>query len=201
MKLNICKVYSRAVHSYLLVIEAVATGRSAANRVIADPQRMKCNSCDIPLDLTYALTLGGLTGPWEFWNGKHVLTWEDSVGSAPVRNCNWQKRMQGGNITGEPKSRSRGFPRVPTPWFVNLALPTEDPLVTPTLQWSTPDSTHCDIVGVYGEGISNDADPISLFCAAGGTPALSAACVAQGSGARLCSSRGRGDYMCYFRKR
>ena len=178
MKLNVFKVYSRSVHSYMLVLEAVTTGRSAANRVIADPQRMKCNSCDIPLDLTYALTLGGLTGPWEFWNGKHVLTWKDSVGSAPVRNCSWY------DSTGKLSLAPVGFPG-PTPWAVSLILPTEDPLVSPTLKWSTPDSTHCDIVGVYGEGISNDADPISQFCAAGGT-LPEPVCVAQGVGATTC---------------
>jgi hypothetical protein len=177
MKLNVFKVYSRAVHSYLLVLEAVTTGRSAANRVIADPQRMKCNSCDIPFDVTYALTLGGLTGPWEFWNGKHVLTLKDSGGSA-VQNCSWY------DSTMKIHLYPVGFPG-PTPWVVSLILPTEDPLVSPTLKWSTPTSTHCDIVGNYGEGISNMADPISQFCAAGGT-LPEPVCVAQGVGATTC---------------
>jgi hypothetical protein len=76
----------------------------------------------------------------------------------------------------------------PTPWVVSLLIPTEDPLIAFELKWSTPDSTYCDILGNYEEGISNLADPISQFCAAGGTPPETV-CVAQGVGATICSVR------------
>jgi hypothetical protein len=73
MKLNVFKVYSRSVHSYLLVLEAVATGESA---YVID-----CKDCDPQLARFYTVTLSALNGPWSAWNGTHTVTWKD--------NCNW----------------------------------------------------------------------------------------------------------------
>ena len=110
---------------------------------------VSCFSCDPPLDFTYALTLGGLTGPWEDYNGTHAITWDGPTHVNPQLDCMWSADILTGTLQLYPAGLHLMFP---TPWEVRLTVPTADPLVSFTLTWSTPISTYCDIVRDYEEG-------------------------------------------------
>jgi len=143
-----------------------------------------CFSCDPPLDFTYALTLGGLTGPWEAYNGTHVLTWDASGNhSNPQRECLWSADILTGTLQLYPQGLHLMYP---TPWEVKLIVPSADPLISFTLTWSTPISTYCDIVRDFEEG--GTGYTTTPFCQeTGNTPGP--ACSVQGVGATICSLR------------
>ena len=109
---------------------------------------------------------------WEAWNGTHVLTWRDDPGhliglpeaTGTNRNCNWYDSEK--KIHLYPT----GLSEYAQAWQVVLSATPEHKLT-----WGSPQTSFCDIPGNYVESATN-------FC----VPALSAACVAQGSGATTC---------------
>ena len=100
------------------------------------------SACSTPLAQAYTVTLGGLTGIWEAWNGVHTVTWEDV--------CQWWNSEH--NIVLAPASFAPG----PQYWKVrcDAVAGTVD-----TLDWiNGPDLTLCSPVYSYGTHTSCTSD-------------------------------------------